>query len=148
LSLILNFIFNYFFIIFYFEFQFFVFFSFLQGNAIWLTSDKTKQYDMFQYFINISDADVEKYLKLFTFFKIETISEIVKKHKEKPEQRIAQTVLAETIVKMLYFEENKQNENNEDSSQTIAKKFFETDFTHFVKIIHLLMIFIKFIIKH
>ena len=103
---------------------------------------------MFQYFINISDADVEKYLKLFTFFKIETISEIVKKHKEKPEQRIAQTVLAETIVKMLYFEENKQNENNEDSSQTIAKKFFETDFTHFVKIIHLLRIFIKFIIKH
>ena len=87
--------------------------------------------------MNISDADVEKYLKLFTFFKEETISDIVKKHKEKPEQRIAQTALAETIVKMLYFEENKQKDNNADSSQNIAKKFFETDFTHFVQLIHL-----------
>ena len=87
---------------------------------------------MFQYCINISDADVGNYLRLFTFFTEEKITEVVKKHKEKPELRTAQNLLGETIVKMLYFDENKNNaDENEINSRKISKKFFETDFKTF-----------------
>jgi len=88
---------------------------------------------MFQYFMNTSDADIEKYMKLFTFHSQEKLSEIIKKHKENPEKRIAQTFLADTVVKMLYFKENKSKDQGKSSSHVIAKKFFETDFTEFVK---------------
>ncbi len=38
-----------------------------EGNAIWLDETKTSPYDMYQYFVNTHDDDVERYLKLFTF---------------------------------------------------------------------------------
>lgn len=102
----------------------------IKGNAIWLTSERTNQYDMFQYFMNINDSDIEKYLKMFSFHDLEKITEIMRRHFETPEKRIAQTFLGETIMKMLYFEENKKK--TENSSKNTAQKFFETDFTTFV----------------
>ena len=87
---------------------------------------------MFQYFVNTSDADVEKYIKLFTFHSQERISEVMKKHKETPEKRSAQTFLADTVLKMLYFNENMGKGNEKTSTQDIAKKFFETDFSELV----------------
>lgn len=88
---------------------------------------------MFQYFVNTSDQDMEKYLKLFTFFSDEKIKDLMKTHNVAPEKRIAQNALAETIIKMLYFNENK-SKKNQNSSQNISKKFFETDFKTFVLI--------------
>lgn len=87
---------------------------------------------MFQYFFNTSDEDVEKYLNLFTFYKPEKIKEIMITHREQPEKRLAQNILAETILKILYFSDSKKNGEKEES-QLISKNFFKTDFKTFVK---------------
>lgn len=89
---------------------------------------------MFQYFFNTSDQDVEKYLKLFTFFSEEKIKDVMKSHNATPEKRIAQNTLAETIIKMLYYNENKNKKSG--NSQDMSKKLFETDFTTFVFILY------------
>ena len=39
-----------------------------EGNAIWINSEKTSQYDMYQYFMNTNDSDLEKCFKYFTFY--------------------------------------------------------------------------------
>ena len=65
-----------------------------EGNALWLDKDKTSSYEIYQYLINSSDEKVEEYLKVYTFLTKEEIEELMKKHKEKPEERLAQKTLA------------------------------------------------------
>lgn len=61
-----------------------------EGNALWLNKDKTPSYDIYQYLINSSDTKVEEYLKVFTFLTKEEIEDLMAKHMEKPELRLAQ----------------------------------------------------------
>jgi tyrosyl-tRNA synthetase len=49
------------------------------GGALWLDGDKTSPYDFYQYWINIPDADVEKFFKYFTFLEIGDIEKIMQK---------------------------------------------------------------------
>eukprot|EP00002_Diphylleia_rotans_P040696 TRINITY_DN971_c0_g1_i13.p1 TRINITY_DN971_c0_g1~~TRINITY_DN971_c0_g1_i13.p1 ORF type:complete len:325 (-),score=47.66 TRINITY_DN971_c0_g1_i13:928-1902(-) len=44
------------------------------GNAIWLDSEKTSPYHLYQYFLQTNDQDVEKFLKLFTFLSLDEVS--------------------------------------------------------------------------
>ncbi len=73
-----------------------------EGNAVWLDSEKTSPYEVYQYFINTLDADIERYLKLFSFLSLEEISEIVSKHDIAPEKREWQKFLAATVVEMVH----------------------------------------------
>ncbi|HZH03359.1 MAG TPA: tyrosine--tRNA ligase, partial [Myxococcaceae bacterium] len=50
------------------------------GTSLWLDPAKTSPYRFFQYWLNVEDADVEPYLKLFTFLPLEEISRIVAEH--------------------------------------------------------------------
>ncbi|KAH8669717.1 hypothetical protein BGZ60DRAFT_376252 [Tricladium varicosporioides] len=72
------------------------------GNAIWLDGDETSVFDLYGYFLKTSDADVGKYLKLFTFLKIEDINAVVKEHQENPKERKAQHTLAREIVTLVH----------------------------------------------
>ncbi|MBR2708127.1 MAG: tyrosine--tRNA ligase [Bacilli bacterium] len=65
-----------------------------EGNALWLDKDKTSSYEIYQYLINSSDEKVEEYLKVYTFLTKEEIEELMTRHKEKPEERLAQKALA------------------------------------------------------
>ncbi|MBR3209556.1 MAG: tyrosine--tRNA ligase [Bacilli bacterium] len=65
-----------------------------EGNALWLDKEKTSSYEIYQYLINSSDEKVEEYLKVYTFISKEEIEELMKKHNEKPEERLAQKALA------------------------------------------------------
>ena len=76
-----------------------------EGNALWLDKEKTSSYQIYQYFINSTDDKVEEYLKVFTFLSKEEIEDIMKKHIEKPEERIAQKTLASEVIKDLHGEE-------------------------------------------
>jgi tyrosyl-tRNA synthetase len=76
-----------------------------EGNALWLDINKTPAYDIYQYMINSSDDKVEEYLKVFTFLDKDEIDELMKKHMEKPEDRLAQKTLAYEFVKDLHGEE-------------------------------------------
>ena len=73
-----------------------------EGNAVWLDSKKTSPYEVYQYFINTLDADIERYLKLFSFLSPEEISEIVVEHNAAPEKRQWQKYLATLVVEMVH----------------------------------------------
>ena len=72
------------------------------GNALWLDKDKTPSYEFYQYLINTDDSKVEEYLKVFTFLTKEEIEEVMKKHTEKPEERLAQKTLAREFITDLH----------------------------------------------
>ena len=61
-----------------------------EGNALWLDKEKTSPYEIYQYLINADDSKVLEYLKVFTFLTKEEIEDIMKRHEEKPELRLAQ----------------------------------------------------------
>lgn len=73
-----------------------------EGNALWLDKNKTSSYELYQYLINTDDACVIDYLKKLTFLTKEEIEDIAVKHKEKPEQRLAQKKLAEEVITFLH----------------------------------------------
>lgn len=50
------------------------------GNAVWLTEHKTSPYHLYQHFVQTSDQDVERSLKLFTFLELEEIQRIMEDH--------------------------------------------------------------------
>ena len=76
-----------------------------EGNALWLDKNKTSSYELYQYLINSSDEKVYEYLKVFTFLSKEEIEDVMKKHLEKPEERIAQKTLAKEFIVDLHGEE-------------------------------------------
>ena len=76
-----------------------------EGNALWLDINKTPAYDIYQYLINSSDDKVEEYLKVFTFLTKEEIEDVMARHSEAPENRLAQKTLAYEFVKDLHGEE-------------------------------------------
>jgi len=76
-----------------------------EGNAYWLDKEKTSPYEIYQYLLNSEDEMVIDYLKIFTFLTKEEIDEIEKNHKEKPELREAQKILAREIVTFLHGKE-------------------------------------------
>jgi len=75
------------------------------GNAVWLDSEKTSPYQYYQYWINTTDEDVEKMLKLFTFIDVSEIEKVCEEHKKEPHLRVAQTLLAKEATKIMHGEE-------------------------------------------
>lgn len=50
-------------------------------NAIWLNSDRTSPFELYQFMVRTVDADVEKLLKMFTFLSLPEIAELMRRHK-------------------------------------------------------------------
>jgi len=76
-----------------------------EKGALFLEKDLTSPYQIYQYFINTSDDDAVKYLKVFTFLSHEEIDNITKEHLANLGQRIAQKKLAYEVVKTIHDEE-------------------------------------------
>ncbi|XP_059045377.1 tyrosine--tRNA ligase, mitochondrial isoform X2 [Achroia grisella] len=75
------------------------------GNAIWLDPQKTSPFSLYQYFVRTKDSEVERLLKLFTFYSSGEIKDIMYKHKQHPEQRYPQTCLADQLTTLVHGEE-------------------------------------------
>lgn len=73
-----------------------------EGNAIWLDSSKTSPYEMYQFWLNVMDADAIKFLKIFTFLSLEEIQTIRQQFEEAPHQRLAQKILAKEVVTLVH----------------------------------------------
>lgn len=83
------------------------------GNAIWLDIEQTSSFDLYKYFLATADADVEKYLKMFTFMPLKDIEALVEEHKKSPGFRIAQHKLAGEFVEIIHgAEESKVAETH------------------------------------
>ncbi|MFV8342817.1 tyrosine--tRNA ligase [Flavobacterium sp. XS2P39] len=80
-----------------------------EGGNIWLDSARTSPYKFYQYWLNTSDVDAEKYIKIFTFLSKEEIEVLTEKHREAPHLRLLQKRLAEEITVMVHSEEDLEN---------------------------------------
>ncbi|TCP19291.1 tyrosyl-tRNA synthetase [Scopulibacillus darangshiensis] len=74
------------------------------GGAIWLDSDKTSPYELYQFWINTDDRDVIRFLKYFTFLSKEDIEALEKEVETAPEKRVAHKTLAEEVIKLVHGE--------------------------------------------
>ncbi len=75
-----------------------------KGN-VWLSPEKTSPYHFFQFWINVSDEDAEKYIKIFTMLSQNEINDLVKEHKEAPHLRLLQKKLAHELTIMVHSPE-------------------------------------------
>lgn len=76
-----------------------------EGGNIWLDPEKTSPYQFYQFWLNVSDADAEKYIKIFTTRTQSEIENIITLHHQEPHLRKLQQVLAEDLTKMVHSEE-------------------------------------------
>ena len=96
-----------------------------EGGNVWLDANRTSPYKFYQYWLNSSDEDAEKYIKIFTFLNEEDINALVSEHKEAPHLRVLQKRLAEEITKMVHSRE--EFENAEKASNILFSKTFKED---------------------
>lgn len=73
-----------------------------ESGALWLDQELTTPYELYQYFLNASDQDVENYLKQLTLRPKDDIIELIKLHLESPEKRLAQKELAADVVTLVH----------------------------------------------
>ena len=74
-----------------------------KGN-IWLDPERTSPYQFYQFWLNVSDEDAEKYVKIFTMLDKEVIDAAIAEHREDPGQRRLQKLLAKEITVMVHGE--------------------------------------------
>lgn len=73
-----------------------------EGNAVWLDPKKTTPYTLYQFWMNQSDADAEKFIKIFTLLSKEEIECLIEQHRSAPEKRMLQKKLAEYVTEMVH----------------------------------------------
>ncbi|WP_258104970.1 tyrosine--tRNA ligase [Marinoscillum sp. MHG1-6] len=77
-----------------------------EGGNVWLDAERTSPYQFYQYWLNTSDEDAEKYIKIFTFLKQDEIEGLIAEHREAPHARALQRRLAEEITIMVHSKED------------------------------------------
>lgn len=110
-----------------------------EAGALYLDPNLTSPYKLYQYFINVSDEDAIKYLKVFTFLTKEEIINVEKEHLSNLGRRIGQNVLAYEITKIIHGE-NKANEAKMMSEvlfngdiKSLTKEQLEDIFSDYIK---------------
>ena len=96
-----------------------------EGGNIWLDTDKTSVYKFYQFWLNTSDEDAEKYIKIFTFLDKNTIDTLIKTHQYEPHLRLLQKRLAEEVT--VFVHSKADFENAEKASNILFSKSFKTD---------------------
>lgn len=76
-----------------------------EGNAVWLSSERTSIFDFYQFWINQPDTALEYLMKIYTLLEKPELEEILAKHAEHPEQRIAQKALAKGVTEVVHGKE-------------------------------------------
>lgn len=96
-----------------------------ESGNVWLDSNRTSPYKFYQYWLNTSDADAEKYIKIFTFISKKEIEELIQQHSEAPHLRVLQKRLADEITVMVHSREDL--ENAEEASNILFGKSTSQD---------------------
>jgi tyrosyl-tRNA synthetase len=76
-----------------------------EGNAMFMSAEKTSVYDWYQFFLRSADEDVIRYLKVFSMRPLDEIAELERQMKSNPEGRIPQKALAEELTRLVHGEE-------------------------------------------
>lgn len=107
-----------------------------EGGNIWLSADYTSPYKFYQYWVNVSDVDAQKYIKIFTFISREEIETLIAEHNQAPHLRVLQKRLAAEVTTMVHSKEDLNNaikasgilfgnSTSADLKQLDAKTFLE-----------------------
>jgi tyrosyl-tRNA synthetase len=93
-----------------------------ESGTLWLDETLTSAYELYQYFLNASDADVLNYLYMLTLLSNEDIKKIMDDHENAPHLRHAQKVLAKEVVEMVHGQKGLLQAEN------VTKALFEGTF--------------------
>lgn len=77
-----------------------------ENGNIWLDRNRTTPYAFYQFWLNVSDEDAEKYIKIFTSLERETIESLIKEHQQDPGRRTLQKRLAQEVTVMVHSQED------------------------------------------
>ncbi|MGB5497462.1 MAG: tyrosine--tRNA ligase [Maribacter sp.] len=80
-----------------------------EGGNVWLDPHRTSPYKFYQYWLNTSDTDAAKYIKIFTFLTKDNIEELISEHQKAPHIRVLQKRLADEITVMVHSQEDLDN---------------------------------------
>ena len=80
-----------------------------ENGNIWLDPERTSPYEFYQFWLNVSDEDAERYIKIFTLLTKEEIEAAIEDHKQDPGQRKLQKLLAKEITVMVHGEQEYEN---------------------------------------
>ena len=80
-----------------------------ENGNIWLDPERTSPYEFYQFWLNVSDEDAERYIKIFTLLTKEEIEAAIEEHKQDPGQRKLQKLLAKEITVMVHGEQEYEN---------------------------------------
>ena len=76
------------------------------GKNVWLDPSMTSPYEFYQFWLNQSDEDAERFIKMFTLLPIEEIEALIEEHKQAPHLRVLQKRLAKEVTIMVHSEED------------------------------------------
>ena len=77
-----------------------------ESGNVWLDPRYTSPYKFYQFWVNVSDEDAERYIKIFTLLDRETIEQLIAEHREAPHLRKLQKKLAEEVTVMIHSRED------------------------------------------
>ncbi len=80
-----------------------------EGNAVWLSAQKTSPYAFYQFWLNQPDEKVEQYLKFYTFMSVREIEALVELHRRNPGRREAQKMLALHVTEIVHGKQAAEN---------------------------------------
>jgi tyrosyl-tRNA synthetase len=77
-----------------------------EGGSVWLDPEKTSPYAFYQFWLNVSDADASKYIRIFTVLDQATVERLEKEHAEAPHLRLLQKEIAKEVTCMVHTKED------------------------------------------
>ena len=91
-----------------------------ESGNVWLDPEKTSPYQFYQFWLNVSDEDVARYIKIFTLLDKSVIETLIDSHKSAPHERILQKRLAEEMTVMVHS--RKEYDSAVEASQILFGK--------------------------
>lgn len=91
-----------------------------ESGNVWLDPERTSPYAFYQFWLNTSDEDAQRYIKIFTLLSKEEIDKLIAEHQEAPHMRLLQKKLAEEVTTMVHSKE--ENEMAVEASQILFGK--------------------------
>lgn len=77
-----------------------------EGGSVWLDPEKTSPYAFYQFWLNVSDEDASKYIRIFTVLDQQTIENLEAEHAQAPHLRILQKEIAKQVTIMVHSQED------------------------------------------
>ncbi len=80
-----------------------------EGGNIWLSPERTSPYKFYQYWLNVSDEDASRYIKIFSMKEIKELKTLIEEHQQEPHRRLLQNCLADEMTTRIHSETELEN---------------------------------------